>query len=124
MCLSEESGADMSLLTVVLVMAMLLWAMGFVVSGLVLAEEVLWRRPIGARAPTSRMRKAGALLLLVIGGTLVASAIVTGVLVAEREAHLVQLEATVTQLEGKVQALENKLSEEFSASPRPSARSP
>ncbi|MFI5342534.1 MAG: hypothetical protein ACHQ7N_22210 [Candidatus Methylomirabilales bacterium] len=31
----------MSVLTVVLVLAMLLWAMGFVVSGLVLAEEVL-----------------------------------------------------------------------------------
>jgi len=31
----------MSLLTVILVLAMVLWALDFVVSGLVLAEEVL-----------------------------------------------------------------------------------
>jgi hypothetical protein len=105
----------MSLLTVILVLAMLLWAMGFVVSGLVLAEEVLWRRPAGEGAPPiSRMRKAGAMLLIVIGGILVVTAIVTGVLVAERESHLVRLEVTVSQLEGKVGALENKLSQELS----------
>lgn len=105
----------MSLLTVILVLAMLLWALGFVVSGLVLAEEVLWRRPAGEGAPPiSRLRKVGATLLLVIGAVLVLTAIVTGVLVTEREAHLVRLEATVSQLEGQVRALEGKLSRALS----------
>ncbi len=114
----------MSLLTVILVLAMLLWALGFVVSGLVLAEEVLWRRPAGEGSPpVSRLRKVGATLLLVIGCILVVTAIVTGVLVAEREAHLVRLEATVSQLESKVGALENKLSQELSDLRRPPAQS-
>ena len=52
------------------------------------------------------------------------TALVTGVLVSEREAHLVRLEATVSQLEGQVGALESKLSQEFSVSPRPPAKSP
>ena len=88
----------MGLLTVVLVLAMLLWALGFVVSGLVLAEEVLWRRPAekGPR-PISRTRKVGGMLLLVIGAILVINAIMTGF---DREAHLIHLEATVSQLEG------------------------
>lgn len=115
----------MSLLTVILVVAMLLWAVGFVTVGLVLAEEVLWRRPGGEGSPpTSRTRKVGAIGLIVIGGILVVTAVVTGVLVAEREAHLIRLEATVSQLEGEVRALESKLSQEFSGSPRPPAKSP
>lgn len=115
----------MSLLTVVLVLAMLLWALGFVVTGLVLAEEVLWRRPGGGGSPPiSRTRKVGAMGLIVIGGILVVTAIVTGVLVADREAHLVRLEATVSQLEGEVRALESKLSQELSGSPHPPAKSP
>jgi len=115
----------MSLLTVVLVLAMLLWALGFVVSGLVLAEEVLWGRPRGKGSPPiSRTRKVGAMLLIVIGGVLVVTAIVTGVLVTEREAHLVRLEATVSQLEGEVRALKGKLSDELSVSPGPPAKSP
>jgi hypothetical protein len=115
----------MSLLTVVLVLAMLLWALGFVVSGLVLAEDVLWRRPGGQiLPPISRTRKFGAMFLLVIGGILVVTAIVTGVLVAEREAHLVRLEATVSRLEDEVQALKSKLTQELSVAPRPPVKSP
>lgn len=110
----------MSLLTVILVLAMLLWAVGFVTAGLVLAEEVLWSRPRGEGSPPiSRVRKAGAMLLLVIGGILVVTAIVTGVLVAERESHLVRLDAAVSQLEGKVRTLESKLSHELSDLRRP-----
>ncbi|MBP1774530.1 MAG: hypothetical protein H6Q86_536 [candidate division NC10 bacterium] len=106
----------MGLLTVVLILAMLLWAMGFVVSGFVLAEEALWRRPGGVGSPpVSRTRKVGALLLLVIGGILVVMAIVTGVLVTEREAHLVRLETTVSKLEGELRALETKLNWEPTA---------
>jgi len=106
----------MGLLTVVLILAMLLWAMGFVVSGFVLAEEALWRRPGGVGSPpVSRTRKVGALLLLVIGGILVVMAIVTGVLVTEREAHLVRLETTVSKLEGELRALETKLNWELTA---------
>jgi len=115
----------MSLLTVILVLAMLLWALGFVVSGLVLAEEVLWRRPGGKGSPPiSRTRKLGAILLLVVGGILVVTAIVTGLLVTEREVHLVRLEATAARLEGEVRAFEGKVSREFSVSPRPPAKSP
>ena len=115
----------MGLLTVVLVLAMLLWAMGFVVSGFVLAEEALWRRPGGAGSPpVSRTRKVGAILLLVIGGILVMTAIVTGMLVTEREAHLVRLEAAVLLLQGELRAVETKLSQRLSASPRPPAQSP
>jgi len=115
----------MSLLTVILVLAMLLWALGFVVSGLVLAEEVLWRRPAKEGSPpVSRTRKFGAMFLLVLGGILVVTAIVTGVLVAEREAHLIRLEATVSQLEGQVRALEGKLGQELSDGRRPPAKSP
>ena len=115
----------MSLLTVVLVLAMLLWAMGFVVTGFVLAEEALWRRPGGAGSPSvSRTRRVGAILLLIIGGILVAMAIVTGVLVTEREAHLVRLEATISKVAGELLALETTLNRELSASPRPPAPSP
>lgn len=114
----------MGLLTVVLVLAMLLWAMGFVVTGFVLAEEVLWRRPGRAVSPAgSRTRKVGAILLLVIGGILVVMAIVTGVLVAEREARLVQLEATISRLEDKVRAADSALHRELSAPGRHPASS-
>jgi hypothetical protein len=44
----------MNLLTVVLVLAVPLWALGFVVSGLVPAEEVVRRRPGGEGSPLSR----------------------------------------------------------------------
>jgi hypothetical protein len=105
----------MSLLTVVLVLAMLLWALGFVVSGFVLAEEVLWRHPVEKGAPPiSRTRRVGGMLLLVIGGILVMSAIVTGFFVADREVQLIRLEATVRQLEVKVRSLESTLSHELS----------
>ena len=59
----------MSVLTVTLILAMLLWSVGFVVVGLVRAEEVRWRRPAGqAGPPVSRTRKLGAMGLLAIGG--------------------------------------------------------
>ena len=102
----------MSLLTVILVLAMLLWALGFVVSGLVLAEEVLWRRPVreGPR-PIPRLRKVGATLLLLIGRFLLVTAIATGVLIADRAAYLVRLEAMVSQLEGKLHDLERTVNQ-------------
>jgi hypothetical protein len=113
----------MSFLTVILVLAMLLWALGFVVSGLVLAEEVLWHRPVGKGAsPASRTREVGAMLLLVIGGIQVAIAIATGILVAERESRLVRLQKTVSQLESTVRALENRLEVKPSPSLGPPAR--
>lgn len=59
----------MSLLTVILILVMLLSSGGFVVVGLVLAEEVLWRRPGTVTLPVSRMRGIGALGLLAIGGS-------------------------------------------------------
>jgi hypothetical protein len=108
----------MSLLTVVLILAMLLWSVGFVVIGLVLAEEVLWRRPGGKGAPpVSRTRQIGAMGLLAIGGILVVTALVAGVLMAEREAHFVRLESRLSDLE-------HRLGQEGAASPRPPAKSP
>ena len=44
----------MSILTVVLILAMILWSLGFVVVGLVLAEEALWRRPCRGRGGSGR----------------------------------------------------------------------
>jgi len=64
----------MSILTVVLILAMLLWSVGFMVVGIVLAEEVLWRRPAGKAAPpVLRTRKIGAM-----GGILIVTEIVAG----------------------------------------------
>jgi hypothetical protein len=104
-----------SLLTVVLILAMLLWAVGFVVLGLVLAERVLWGRSGGEGSPpVSSTRKGGGMLLIVIGGLMVVIAIVTGVLVAERESHLIRLAVSVSQLESKVQLLESRLREAIS----------
>ncbi len=109
----------MSTLTVVLVVAMVLWAVGFVVIGLVLAEEVLWRRPAGKGSPAiSETRKVAAIVLLLIGGILVVTAIGTGVLVADRESRLVRLEGSVSRLESTVHALESKLNLGLSNSPQ------
>jgi hypothetical protein len=111
-----------SILTVVLVLAMLLWALGFVVSGLVLAEEALWRRAGGrAAAPISRTRKVGSIVLLVLGGILVLTALVTGILVAERESRLIHLEDSVAQLERTVRAIANRLDLAPPAPPAPPA---
>ncbi len=49
------------------------------------------------------------MLLIALGGILVVTAIVTGVLVADREAHFIGLQATVSRLETRIQALERKL---------------
>jgi len=107
----------MSVLTVTLILAMLLWSVGFVVVGLVLAEEVLWRRPSGqAGPPVSRTRKIGAMGLLAIGGILVVTALVAGALMAEREAHFVQLESRLGDLE-------HRLGQEPAGAPRPPVES-
>ena len=66
----------------------------------------------------------GAILLLALRGILLMTAIVTGVLVTEREAHLVRPEATVSQLEGELRAVETTPNQKFFASPRPPAQSP
>jgi hypothetical protein len=107
----------MSVLTVILILAMLLWSVGFVVVGIVLAEEVLWRRTAGKAAPpVSRTRKIGAMGLLAIGGILVVTAIVAGVLMAERETHFIRLESRLSDLE-------HRLSQESAGPPRPPAGS-
>jgi len=96
---------------------MLLWSVGFVVVGLVRAAEVLWRRPAGqAGRPVSRTRKVGAMGLLAMGGILVVTMIVAGVLMAEREAHFVQLESRLGDLE-------HRLGQEWAGPPRPSVGS-
>ena len=66
--------------------------------------------------PVSRTRKLGAMGLLAIGGILVVTAIVAGVLMAEREADFVQLESRLGDLE-------RRLGQEHAGSPRPPAES-
>jgi hypothetical protein len=53
----------------------------------------------------------------------VVTAIVTGVLMAEREAHFVGLQATVSRLETRIQALEGKLGQDRSGQRRPPGQS-
>jgi len=53
--------------------------------------------------------KTGGVLLLVIGSILVVTAVVTAVLAAERESHLVRLEAPASSLESRLHLLEGKL---------------
>ena len=107
----------MSSLTIVLILAMLLWSVGFVVVGLVRAEEVLWRRPARqAGPPVSRTRKLGAMGLLAIGGILVVTAIVAGVLMAERETHFIHLESRLGDPE-------HRLGQDWAGPPRPPAES-
>jgi len=112
-------------LTIVLTLVMLLSAVGFVVGGLVLAEEVL--RPPVSREGTpaiSRTRKVGAMFLLVLGCILVVIAIATGALIAEREAHFIGVQAKVSDLETRIQALEGKLGKGLSGPARPATQSP
>jgi uncharacterized membrane protein YidH (DUF202 family) len=114
-----------SLLTIVLTLVMLLSAVGFVVGGLVLAEEVL--RPPASRGGTpaiSRTRKVGGLFLLAIGIVLVLVAIVTGALIAEREAHLIEMRDRLSRLESRVQVLESKSGRDLPAPARPATQSP
>lgn len=114
----------MSVLTVVLTLVMLLSAVGFVVGGLVLAEGILRRSTAKEGTPLiSRTRKIGAMFLLVLGCLIVVTAIVTGVLMAEREAHFVGLQATVSRLETRIQALEGKLGQDLSGQRQPRGQS-
>ena len=100
----------MSLLVLALTLLILLAAVGFVTGGLIQAEGVLWGPAAHSGSPpTSRTRKVGAMLLLVIGGILVVTAIVTAGLIADREARLVELQAKVSGQETRIQALEKKL---------------
>jgi hypothetical protein len=114
-----------AVLTVVLTLVMLLSAVGFVVGGLVLAEEVL--RPPTSREGTpaiSRTRKVGAMFLLALGCILVVIAIVTGALIAERETHFIEMQAKVSDLETRIQALEGKPGKDLSRPGSPSTQSP
>lgn len=105
----------MSILTISMVLAMVLWALGFVLSGLFFAERLVWRPPSGdASRRIPLVRKVAAILLVVIGGTLVATTVVTAVLVGERFGRLAHLEGTVSQLELKLNQLEALLHKEAS----------
>jgi hypothetical protein len=97
----------MGFVTVGLILGMLLWALAFVLSGLVLAERVLWRSPAGAAIPwVSRMRKAGAVLLVAFGLILVAMTIGTAGLATEHAARFAHLEGAISRLETQVRAVD------------------
>lgn len=92
-----------SVLIVAVTLAMIFWAVGIMVKGMILAVQLL-RRPAngeGAR-PTPAFRRIAAALLVSLGVILVGTVIVTAVLVTEREPQLVRLRAAVAQLEGDV----------------------
>lgn len=105
-----ERRNTVSLLVVSLTLLMLLAALGFITGGLLQAEGVLWGPgPRPDSAPSLRTRKVGVMLLLVIGGILVVTAIVTAGLIADRETRFIGLQATVSRLESRIQVLERKL---------------
>ncbi len=94
----------MNVLTVVLVFSVLMGIVAFA-AGLVLSVRLL-RGPGGGAAVTPVGTQLGAVLLVGIGGALVATALVTAALVTEREADLIQLQSVVNQLESKVRVYE------------------
>ncbi len=94
----------MNVLTVVLVFSVLMGIVAFA-AGLVLSVRLL-RGPGGGAGTAPVGTQLGAVLLVGIGGALVATALVTAALVTEREADLIQLQSVVNQLESKVRVYE------------------
>ncbi len=100
----------MSILTVVVTLAIVLWAVWFVVSGLAFAVHLLRHPPTGeGLMPAPALRKVGAVLLVGVLGVLIATALLTAALVTERESHLARIDATLTQWEAKAHQYETGL---------------
>jgi hypothetical protein len=92
----------MSVVTVVVTLAMLAWAVAFVAIGLRQGIRLL-RRSASAGAPPPG-EKAGVVILFGVFGVLVLVALVVGALVTEREADLVGLGPKIARLEARERA--------------------
>ncbi len=96
----------MSVLTIVVILAMLVWAVWFVMGGLVLGVRLLRRRPAGQDlVPDPVLRRIGLVLLVGVLGVLVATALLTAVVVTEHEAPLTRLETSIAQLDAGIRHL-------------------
>lgn len=100
----------MSILTVVVTLAMVLWAVWFVASGLAFAVRLLRHPPTGeGLVPARIVRRIGAVLLVGVLGVLVATVLLTAALVTERASPLAGIDATLTQWEAKARQHETGL---------------
>ena len=96
-------GDAVSILTVFVTLAMVLWAVWFVVRGLAFAVRLLRHPPTGeGLVPASMLRKIGAVLLVGVLGILVATALLTTALVTERESKLIPIASGFARLESAI----------------------
>jgi len=85
---------------------MVLWAVWFGVGGLAFAVRLLRRPPNGeGLVPAHLLRRIGAALLVGVLGVLVATVLLTAVLVTARDSQLIRLQSTIAQLAGGIQRL-------------------
>ncbi|HYB72710.1 MAG TPA: hypothetical protein VED18_05000, partial [Candidatus Sulfotelmatobacter sp.] len=85
---------------ILVTLAMVLWAVWFVVRGLAFAVRLLRHPPTGeGLVPAPMLRKVGAVLLVGVLAVLVATALVTTTLVSERESKLVPIADGVAHME-------------------------
>ena len=91
------------MLTILVTLAMVLWAVWFVVSGLAFAVRLLRHPPTGeGLVPAPILRRIGAVLLVGVLGVLVATALLTAGLVTERESKLIPIGTSVARLETNI----------------------
>lgn len=96
----------MSVLTIVVILAMLVWAVWFAVGGLILGVRLLRRQPAGQDlVPAPVLRRIGLVLLVGVLGVLVATALLTAAVVTEREAPLTRLQTSIAQLDAGIRHL-------------------
>jgi hypothetical protein len=93
-----------SVFIVSVTLALIVWAVGIMVRGLILAVQLL-RRPLrngeAARAAPA-FRRIAAALLVALAVILVGTVVATAILVTERESRLVRLRAAFAQVESDV----------------------
>ena len=98
----------MSIVTMAVTLAMLLWAVWFVAKGLSHGVRLL-RRPSG-QGPSREERverEIGVVLLVGVVGVLVGTALFVVVLVTQRESQAFDLRARIAQLEDRVKVYED-----------------
>lgn len=94
----------MGTLTWVVVFSVLMGVVAFI-AGLIISVRLL-RGPSGGAGAVPTGTQLGAVLLVGIGGALVATAMVTAALVTDREADLIQLQGSINSLDAKIRVYE------------------
>ena len=81
----------MSILALVVILVMVLWALAFVVSGVVLGVRLL-RRTSGANGlvPAPALKRVGIVLLMGVLGVVFATAVLTAALITEHESRIIE----------------------------------